>query len=531
MASEAGHLAYMTDQISEVLKSIRDEADDHLMSIETTFRQCPYCSTVWQNMDDCRGAKRCGYAHVINHGIVEGGIKKMSKFTFIWNHSCERLEIQQSETDINSHFGCGNSIVWSQMAPIVGPVEYTIHKNPTWQALDIIKIPINFVTKAANFLLGNTTQNDSVTKESGIERQVSIIHEHTSQLIEFVRQVCFQGRVGGNPATKASAECNQNQTAETNKTSRLNEQAKQTDCDLGKGLNMCSPVQLLPMCGSNSLGPIPALPSQECTLTSLESGEIADNKSPNENGNGNRDLGFSRKTTLWEQCQDTQAPSSFADNDNGENSQKSRFDKDTFGTRDIDEQMINIEKLLNSNVAQSGTVVEHQDVSHSEGSKGDVQCNAGIEKGNFGMTEYQHTELDEKPLLHLSHFDEQRNKDETNENLKPCHPDKTNSNIHEENLVKKATDEPIETLNFEKAVKNRTGEYSEYKQALLCHSDKLATESETNSLCIAQLPQKTQSGHFSNTCFQNDNENKIADSPSQVESKAVIHKSKCCTVV
>ena len=125
IASEAGYIADMTNQIGKVLRSVTVEAENYIIEFETNFRQCPYCSTVWQNADGCEGVKTCGNKVLANNlkGIVQQKSTKMSTFKYLWDCDSETLTIELLDNHEKNTLLCGNSIQWSLMAPVRIPEE------------------------------------------------------------------------------------------------------------------------------------------------------------------------------------------------------------------------------------------------------------------------------------------------------------------------------------------------------------------------------------------------------------------------
>jgi len=60
MASEAGHVAHMTNQLRKILKDVRMDAMQYHKDVESDFRKCPYCDSVWAKIEGCDGSTVCG---------------------------------------------------------------------------------------------------------------------------------------------------------------------------------------------------------------------------------------------------------------------------------------------------------------------------------------------------------------------------------------------------------------------------------------------------------------------------------------
>jgi len=143
MASHAGHVANMTNQLRKILSSVRIDSMKFHKDLDTNFRKCPWCPAVWQKIEGCDGDTTCG--NRVNDSLVSdnwsGGIT--AHFSFLWDREDNRLVVSkrslkagEKKTDNidwrrGTQAGCGKPINWSQMAPVVVPVEYNIDPAST----------------------------------------------------------------------------------------------------------------------------------------------------------------------------------------------------------------------------------------------------------------------------------------------------------------------------------------------------------------------------------------------------------------
>lgn len=157
MASEAGHVANMTNQLRKVLSDVRIEAMTYHKDVDTDFRKCPHCSTVWQKIEGCDGPTTCGNRvteNLCDDWSISNGV--MSTFKFIWDVTQRKLIIEKlsssKKKEVNTSkkpvkvAGCGKEIEWSKMAPVKVPVEFDISPSST---KDIIPIQ-NYVRAGWN---------------------------------------------------------------------------------------------------------------------------------------------------------------------------------------------------------------------------------------------------------------------------------------------------------------------------------------------------------------------------------------------
>jgi len=99
VATQAGHIANMTNQLRKILSSVRIESMKYHKDFETNFRECPWCSLVWQKVEGCSGQTTCG-ALVSDEKVSDnwsGGVT--AHFAFIWDHSYRRLHIKKKALD------------------------------------------------------------------------------------------------------------------------------------------------------------------------------------------------------------------------------------------------------------------------------------------------------------------------------------------------------------------------------------------------------------------------------------------------
>ncbi|XP_063727498.1 uncharacterized protein LOC134855045 [Symsagittifera roscoffensis] len=131
-ASEAGHIANMTNQMRKIIAGIRVEASKYYKDVDSNFRKCPHCSLVWQKIEGCDGSTECGarpstdLAHDLRRAADE-----MATFSFCYDYSEYRFQVTKSDTkkqlNVKSYdnsgkgIGCGKRVKWSKMAPVRAP--------------------------------------------------------------------------------------------------------------------------------------------------------------------------------------------------------------------------------------------------------------------------------------------------------------------------------------------------------------------------------------------------------------------------
>lgn len=150
MASEAGHVANMTNQLRKVLSDVRIEAMTYHKDVDTDFRKCPHCSTVWQKIEGCDGATTCGkrVSKGYQYDVWSGGYGVMSTFEFSWDYEKNQFIIKKLSSSEKKRLntsrqqgrgaGCGKDIEWAKMAPVKVPVEFGISPSST---KDVVPLP------------------------------------------------------------------------------------------------------------------------------------------------------------------------------------------------------------------------------------------------------------------------------------------------------------------------------------------------------------------------------------------------------
>ena len=127
MASEAGHVANLSNQLNKVINDLRGEAAQYHRNLRTDLGRCPYCPAVWRVNSWYSGAVICGVK--ANDGQIlpnHDGIK-LCTFQFTWDWDQRKLIIDKHNRDEvldsihNQTFdesGCGNTIELFQMVPL-----------------------------------------------------------------------------------------------------------------------------------------------------------------------------------------------------------------------------------------------------------------------------------------------------------------------------------------------------------------------------------------------------------------------------
>ena len=132
-ASHLGHSGKMANQVQHILINLNSEVAQYRSEYRTDRRVCYYCTTPCQNErgDDyikCPNREGSNPSPAIKDGKE---IHEFAHFTFVWDSTCERLEVKKS--DQISKLICGKKLRWSCMAPFVGPVgtDRTSHQTST----------------------------------------------------------------------------------------------------------------------------------------------------------------------------------------------------------------------------------------------------------------------------------------------------------------------------------------------------------------------------------------------------------------
>eukprot|EP00092_Neocalanus_flemingeri_P105649 GFUD01135444.1.p1 GENE.GFUD01135444.1~~GFUD01135444.1.p1 ORF type:complete len:437 (+),score=64.33 GFUD01135444.1:62-1372(+) len=126
MASQAGHIANMTNQLRCVLRDVRISLMGYHKDMDTDFRKCPHCSAIWQKVEGCDGNTECGNRPTVLFDRWSGGV--MASFRFRWDATAEKLKIEKMEEKKQDFFmpkkvegrggGCGKTINWAEMTPV-----------------------------------------------------------------------------------------------------------------------------------------------------------------------------------------------------------------------------------------------------------------------------------------------------------------------------------------------------------------------------------------------------------------------------
>jgi len=143
VATQAGHIANMTNQLRKILSSVRIDAMKFHKSLDTNFRKCPWCPAVWQKIEGCDGTTTCGnrVSESKRSDDWSGGVT--AHFAFVWDPQHNRLAIKKKALNFDDEkvnnvdyergkqAGCGKSITWSEMSPVSVPVEFDINPAST----------------------------------------------------------------------------------------------------------------------------------------------------------------------------------------------------------------------------------------------------------------------------------------------------------------------------------------------------------------------------------------------------------------
>ena len=150
IASEAGHVSNLTNQLRQVLRDVRIEAMKYHVDVETDFRKCPYCDEIWQKVEGCEGDTQCGRrpSQELKWDQIDGG--KMANFFFSWSDKFQQLVTKRissvttkikkdCSTEAVKEKGCGKTINWGKMAPVKVPRNF--HAADPTSTKDIKPIP------------------------------------------------------------------------------------------------------------------------------------------------------------------------------------------------------------------------------------------------------------------------------------------------------------------------------------------------------------------------------------------------------
>jgi len=95
VATQAGHIANMTNQLRKILSSVRIDAMKFHKSLDTNFRKCPWCPAVWQKIEGCNGTTTCGnrVSESKRSDDWSGGVT--AHFAFVWDPQYNRLAVKK----------------------------------------------------------------------------------------------------------------------------------------------------------------------------------------------------------------------------------------------------------------------------------------------------------------------------------------------------------------------------------------------------------------------------------------------------
>ena len=151
-ASEAGHIANMTNQMRKIIAGIRVETCKYYKDVDSNFRKCPHCSLVWQKMEGCDGSTECGARPSTNraHDFTRAS-EEMATFSFCYDYREYKIHIKKSETKKQANVttydnsgkgvGCGKLVQWSKMAPFRAPDLFDVTAMHSSYTGDINPLP------------------------------------------------------------------------------------------------------------------------------------------------------------------------------------------------------------------------------------------------------------------------------------------------------------------------------------------------------------------------------------------------------
>lgn len=128
-ANEHGHIANMVNQMRLVLADVRTETLGAQADVGADKpRQCPHCGLVWAKIEGCTGKTECGARPSSYHDTI-GYRDTMATFSFEFNNSKLRItksgeRALQKKEKSKQNYGCGGSIVWSEMKPVDLPADF-----------------------------------------------------------------------------------------------------------------------------------------------------------------------------------------------------------------------------------------------------------------------------------------------------------------------------------------------------------------------------------------------------------------------
>ena len=131
-ANEAGHIANMVNQMRVVLYDVRVAAAEYQSAHGVDqARRCPHCNLVWTKVEGCDGATTCGNRPSTSLDVRDPSFGVLATFTFerfsdgIFSifKSGKRDIPKNISTDPSKYYGCGNSIIWTDMPRVELPEE------------------------------------------------------------------------------------------------------------------------------------------------------------------------------------------------------------------------------------------------------------------------------------------------------------------------------------------------------------------------------------------------------------------------
>lgn len=139
VANQVGHIANLTTQLRAVLFEVRTMALAYQKDAQVSdARKCPHCGHVWASLEGCKGSTTCG-----NRVRFRDGSDTLATFCFVFDG--KSLNITKSDSrqlmtrQRGASRGCGNKIVWTEMAPVSIPSEFRV--TPTAKTDDIALVP------------------------------------------------------------------------------------------------------------------------------------------------------------------------------------------------------------------------------------------------------------------------------------------------------------------------------------------------------------------------------------------------------
>jgi len=132
-ANQAGHIANLTNQLRAVLFNVRTLALGYQSEAGiSSLRKCPHCGLVWAKLEGCDGSTTCGNRMT----KPDGRFGTLGTFTFTFDG--KKLSFAKSGSRTLSRppsatsargAGCGQTISWSNMAPVPIPTEFTVNEG------------------------------------------------------------------------------------------------------------------------------------------------------------------------------------------------------------------------------------------------------------------------------------------------------------------------------------------------------------------------------------------------------------------